>query len=131
MTITIIVATFNRARMLDECLFRLARQPFLAGDETVVVDNGSTDDTAEVVERHRRAWPSRFVGCVEPRPGKSIALGTALAAATGDVVAFTDDDVLVDAGWLEAIRTAMADASTALVGGPVAPRWESPPPRWL
>lgn len=131
MTISVVIATFNRARMLDECLASLAWQAFHDGDETIVVDNGSHDDTREVIERHRRSWPGRLITCAEPRPGKSIALGTALAAASGEILAFTDDDVDVGDGWLAAIRDAMGDGVTALVGGPVAPRWEASPPRWL
>src|SRR5262249_24185791 len=125
MTISVVIATFNRARMLDECLASLAWQAFHDGDETIVVDNGSHDDTREVIERHRRSWPGRLITCAEPRPGKSIALGTALAAASGEALAFTDDDVDVGDGWLAAIRDAMGDGVTALVGGPVAPRWEA------
>src|SRR5207249_1880300 len=43
MTVSIVIATFNRAALLTECLEHLARQPFAAGDEVIVVDNASTD----------------------------------------------------------------------------------------
>ena len=67
----------------------------------------------------------------ELAPGKSRAIARALAAATGDILAFTDDDVNVDDGWLDAMRDAMADPAVALVGGPVTPRWEPTVPRWI
>ena len=54
MTITVIVATYNRARLLDDCLAHLARQRFDPGDEVIVVDNGSTDDTPAIIDRHSR-----------------------------------------------------------------------------
>ncbi len=131
MTVSVIVATFNRARMLDDCIASLLRQTWEPGDQLIVVDNGSTDDTAAVVSRAHRAAPHLVRYLRETVPGKSAALHTALAAAAGDVIAFTDDDVRVDADWLSAIRTAMADPGVALVGGPVRPRWETAAPRWL
>jgi GT2 family glycosyltransferase len=131
MRISVIIATYNRAALLDDCLTHLARQRFDAGDELIVVDNGSTDETPAVIARHRRRFGVALLHLNEARPGKSHALAKALAAASGDVLAFTDDDVNVEDDWIDAIRTAMRDANVALVGGPVAPRWEHPRPRWL
>ena len=131
MTASIIVATYNRAALLDECLAHLAKQHYLPGDEVLVVDNGSTDDTPQVVTSHTSSFPVPLKLMHEPRPGKSKAIAAALAAATGELVAFTDDDVLVDEGWLGALRGAMGDGTAALVGGPVAARWEGRPPSWM
>lgn len=131
MTISIIIATYNRAALLDECLAHLARQPFAPGDEVVVVDNGSVDDTDRVIERHRARFPTPLIHLVETRPGKSHALAVALSMATGDILAFTDDDVNVAPGWLDAVRRTMTDPQVALMGGRVSPRWERRPPSWL
>jgi GT2 family glycosyltransferase len=131
MRTTAVVATYNRAALLDDCLTHLARQRFEPGDELIVVDNGSTDDTAAVIARHRQTCAVPLLHLNEPRPGKTHALAKALAVASGDVLAFTDDDVNVEDSWLDAIRTAMRDPAVALVGGPVVPRWERPLPRWL
>jgi len=131
LTLSVIVATRNRAGLLDECLTHLARQRFEPGDEVIVVDNGSTDGTAAVVASHHARYPVPLRALQEPRPGKSHALARALGIASGDILAFTDDDVNVDAGWVEAIRAAMTRTGAALIGGPVAARWERPAPRWL
>ena len=130
-TISVIVATLNRAALLDECLTHMARQRFEPGDEVIVVDNGSTDETALVIERHRRAFSAPLLGLTESRPGKSHALARAFTASTGDILAFTDDDVNVSDTWIDAIRRAMADPTVALVGGAIEPRWEAKTPRWL
>jgi len=129
--VSIIVATYNRADLLDDCLAHLARQTFEDGDEMIVVDNGSTDETRSVVTAHTIGFPVPLRYFIEPRAGKSHALNTALASAAGDVLAFTDDDVNVAASWLAEIRRGLSDPEVGITGGPVLPRWEQPPPRWL
>jgi glycosyltransferase involved in cell wall biosynthesis len=129
--VSIIIATYNRAALLDECLDHLGRQRFRPGDEVIVVDNGSTDDTAAVVARHRSRYAVPLQLLNEPVPGKSRAIARALVGATGDVLAFTDDDVNADDGWLDAVRAAMSDPDVALMGGPVAPRWHPAVPPWI
>jgi GT2 family glycosyltransferase len=129
--ISVIIATYNRAALLEECLNHLRRQPFEPGDEVIVVDNGSTDDTSAVIGRHQRLSPVPLRHLEERAAGKSRALARALAVASGDILAFTDDDVNVEPEWLAAIRTAMGDPGVALIGGPVDPRWERGAPPWL
>jgi GT2 family glycosyltransferase len=131
MTVTVVIATHNRAALLAECLAHLARLRFLAGDEVIVVDNASTDDTPTVIDRAAAAFPVPLRHLHEAIPGKTHALARAIAQADGDVLAFTDDDVNVDGDWLDAIRDALGDPRVALVGGAVEPRWERQPPHWL
>jgi len=130
-TISIVIATFNRATLLAECLEHLSRQSFEPGDEVIVVDNGSTDGTKHVIDAAASRFPVPLHRLEEPAPGKSIAVARGVTAASGDVLAFTDDDVNVEDGWLGAVRRAMGDPAVALIGGPVAPRWEQSPPSWL
>ena len=130
-TVTVIIATYNRAALLDECLAHLRTQRFLPGDDVIVVDNGSADDTAATVARHQSAWSVPLRLLYEPRAGKSRAIARALVDTSADILVFTDDDVNVGAGWLDAIRVAMTAPTVALVGGPVAPRWETGVPHWI
>jgi GT2 family glycosyltransferase len=131
MTVSVIIATRDRHQLLDECLAHLSRQPFAPGDEVIVVDNGSSDETPAVIARHARQYRVPLRHLDERKPGKSHALAAAVAVAQGDVLAFTDDDVNVEPSWLGAIRAAMDDPAIALIGGPVAPRWERRAPTWL
>jgi GT2 family glycosyltransferase len=130
-TISVIIATYSRAALLDECLRHLLRQKFVAGDEVVIVDNGSTDHTSELVASYVPRFPVPVRLLYEATPGKSHALARALAAACGEVLAFLDDDVNVDADWLAVVRETMCDPEIALMGGRVVPRWETGVPAWM
>jgi glucosyl-dolichyl phosphate glucuronosyltransferase len=131
MQISIVIATFNRAALLRITLEHLRGQAFEPGDEVIVVDNGSTDRTPEVVVQAAAGFPARFVSLRETVRGKTPALNRGVAAARGDVLALTDDDVLVAGDWLATIRRLFRDTAVDLVGGRVEPWWEVPPPRWL
>ena len=131
MRLTVAICTWNRASLLARALDRLgqARSPSAAW-ELIVVDNGSTDGTAAVLERFARRLPLRVVA--EPRLGLSRARNAAVAAATGDYILWTDDDVLVDERWLLAYEAAVARwPDAAVFGGPIRPEFEAPPPAWL
>jgi GT2 family glycosyltransferase len=94
---TVVVATRERAWQLARALDSLLAQdhPHV---EIVVVDNApATDGTREVVER---TYGERVRYVREPVPGLAVAHNTGLAAARGEVVAFTDDDVIADPRWL-------------------------------
>lgn len=133
MTATILIATYNRAALLDDTLASIRRLRVRAGRpwDVIVVDNNSTDGTRAVVERQARDFPVTLRYLFEPRQGRSSALNTGIAAAGGGVIAMTDDDVRVEPEWLDAACDALEDPSVAYAGGPVVPIWETPPPRWL
>ena len=133
---TVLIATCNRARLLDRTLASIRELRAAPGRawEVIVVDNNSADDTRAVVERHTRDYPVPLTYLFEARQGRSSALNAGIAASRGTVIAMTDDDVLVDPGWLDAACDALLapeDRSIAYAGGPVTPLWESPPPSWL
>lgn len=130
-TISLVIATFNRAAALDQCLRELSRQAFTPGDEVIVANNGSTDETSRILAAAAERFPVPLRTLFVSTPGKSYAVEAALAVATGDIVALTDDDVLVPPDWTGCIREAFQDPDVALAGGPVEPHWESAPPRWL
>lgn len=112
--ITVVLCTRNRVDHL-----RTALKSVLAVDyphfDVVVVDNASDDSaTFDYVEKHP---DPRVSAVVEPTPGLAVARNCGLRAATGEIVAFTDDDVVVDAGWLRALAVAFADARVGCVSG--------------
>jgi glycosyltransferase involved in cell wall biosynthesis len=102
--------------------------------EIVVVDNNSSDDTADVVRRCtedlRSIIPVAYVH--EPKQGLSRARNTGIEAARGDILAFLDDDAVPSSGWLTAIAGAFAThPDAAAAGGPIEPEFETPRPEWL
>jgi glycosyltransferase involved in cell wall biosynthesis len=133
MQASIIVATYNRARMLGECLDALARQQGVPGGswDIVIVDNNSADGTRDVVALGAASAPVPVHYVFEPRQGKSHALNAGIAQASGDILAFTDDDVLVPPEWLASIVRAMDAWAADILGGRILPKWEHVPPRWL
>jgi glycosyltransferase involved in cell wall biosynthesis len=130
-TITVVIATRNRAALLHATLEQLRRQQYEPDDEVIVVDNASSDETAEVIARAADGFPVRLHQLSETAEGKTPALNAGLAAARGDVLALTDDDVLVGEHWIRDIRSAFGRSTLDLAGGRVDPRWERTPPRWL
>lgn len=123
-TISVIIPTHNRADLLAGALRSLeAARDYLAGDEVVVVANACTDGTEALVDEMRADFPVPLRLCVEPTPGLNLARNRGASEARGDLLAFIDDDVLVEPGWAESIR-AMFDQLGAEIGtGPVELSW--------
>jgi len=98
--VSVIVATRERPDSLAACLRSLLRQTY-TDFEVVVVDNApTTTRTADLV---RHTWSDNVRHVCEPRPGLAVAHNLGIAAARGELLAFTDDDVIADPGWLAAI----------------------------
>ena len=101
--ISVVIPTRNRAHLLPDCLASLAAQVASVPFEVVVVDNASADDTAAVAT----AWAARddrFRLVREEVLGRAVALNAGMAVARGDLLLFTDDDVYVQPGFVEAYR---------------------------
>ena len=133
-SVSILICTFNRASFLAETLTSLAdlHVPRECTVELAIVDNNSTDSTRRVVAAAaaRSRFPIRYL--FEPRQGKSFALNTGLAHATGDVLALTDDDVVPDPDWLTGIVDVFRNHDVTFAFGKVLPRWGClPPPELL
>ena len=103
-TMTVVVCTRNRGEALRSCLARLARMDY-PGLDFVIVDNAPTDDSTEAAFLAEVGEDTRFRYVVEPRPGLSCARNRGLAEATGELIAYTDDDVSVDPRWADALVT--------------------------
>src|SRR5947209_5334013 len=131
--VSVIVATRNREALLSQTLDALACQDWPRNRlEIVVADNGSTDGTRVVIAAvaRRLGAPATQYLYVD-RPGKSHAVNAALVRARGEIVAFADDDVLLERAWIRRLVAAFADTGADFVAGRILPRWEAPPPPWM
>ncbi|MDE3110532.1 MAG: glycosyltransferase family 2 protein [Acidobacteriota bacterium] len=133
MKITVIVCTYNRCKSVPATLESIAAQTFPEPVEweVLVVDNNSSDRTAEVVEEVSRRYPGRFRYLFEPRQGLSQARNAGVNAARGDILVFTDDDITVEPGWLESLTSGLDTGEWAGAGGRILRRWTCSPPKWL
>ncbi|MFF8840429.1 glycosyltransferase [Streptomyces sp. NPDC015130] len=124
--VSVIVATRNRVRMLRDCLDSLLAVEY-PRFEVIVVDNAPADtSTEELVRGEYGGTPPGHGPAVryvrEPVPGLARAHNRGLAAARGDIAAFTDDDTLVDRLWLAAlVEPFLADPRTGCVTGLIVP----------
>lgn len=109
--LTVAIPTYNGARRLPEVLDRLqiacqdaARRGLILSWEIIVVDNNSTDDTAEVVQAYQQNWleqcPLRY--CFEQQQGAAFARRRAFEEARGEFVGFLDDDNIPTSDWVVA-----------------------------
>ncbi len=132
MLVTVAICTWNRSRLLQQALTRMAAAAPPPGvtHEVIVVNNNCTDDTDEVISSFAARLPIRQV--FEPRPGQSNARNAAIGEARGDYILWTDDDVLVDGDWIAAyVRAFRRWPAGVVFGGPIAPEFAVAPPSWV
>lgn len=103
---TIIIPTKNRADMLSGLLNSIGQLDAIGRilPEIIVADNNSHDDTFVHVSSTAKCFPTTIRVLKVTRPGKSAAINDAMKTATGNVVAFLDDDVMVEKTWLTAVE---------------------------
>lgn len=132
LAVTVVICTWNRSKLLSRTLaeFEQLRLPESFRWELLVIDNGSTDDTEAVVRRFDPRLPIRRV--VEHEQGLSHARNRALREANGELLLWTDDDVLVGEDWISSYLSAAEQFPRApFFGGTVDPWFESTAPRWI
>ncbi len=119
MTLSVVIATRDRAAFLARALDSLAVQRDAPAFEVVIADNGSRDGTADLVRARAAtaAFPLHYVFAGEPNRGAARNAG--VRAATGDIVLFVDDDVRLPAQFLFAHASAHAQRGGRAVSGPI------------
>lgn len=108
-----------------------ARIPPTLTTRIIIVNNNSTDGTAEVISRLTAEAPGRVIGLREHRQGRSAALNAGIRASDADLIGFIDDDERVSEGWFQAIADTMQAPGVDFIGGPCLGDWEIEPPPWL
>lgn len=117
--ISVVVCAYNAASTMDGCLASFAKVDY-PHFEVIVVDDGSTDETGAISDRHAAAAPYIHV-IHQPNLGLSAARNVGMNAARGEIVAYTDSDCYVDPHWLHYMAWAFTDKRFVAVGGPNLP----------
>lgn len=133
MKLDVVVPTYNRSRLLTATLksFFEASIPDGLNVTLIVVDNNSSDGTAEVLRGIQAEATFPVVYVLETKQGLSHARNAGIARGDGDLVGFIDDDEEIEPDWFEVVAREFADPSTEFIGGPYLPNWAAPAPDWL
>jgi len=134
MVLSIIICSYNRASYISDALDSLYTQTSgLDCFEAIIVDNNSTDNTAEVFTQWRTAQPQgAFTYLTESQQGASFARNTGAAMAKGDWLCFMDDDAVATPNYVENILKHIETKPEAVgFGGRIIPKYIPTEPKWM
>jgi len=128
LTISVVIAAYSAERWddLQAAVASIAAQSYAAHEIVVAVDNNP-----ELLQRVRTHLLSVIAVENDGSPGAGGARNSGSAVATGDVLAFIDDDAQADPDWLATVASALDDAALIGVGGTITPRWLTRRPWWF
>lgn len=131
-SLSVIVCTFNRSRLLEKCLFSVVMQETPPGKryELIVVDNNSTDDTSAIVSRLAHDH-DHVLYVKEQNQGLSYARNKGAEVARGEYLAYLDDDSMAPEGYLKNLLAVLDKHRPDIVGGPIFPYYDSSRPPWF
>lgn len=132
--ISVIICTYNRQKYIYNVLKSVAENDLPRTEyEIVLVNNNSTDNTEQECRRFQNDFPEvKFRYCVETSQGLSYARNCGIRQASGDLLAYVDDDATVNKEYLSTYARFFADHPDAVAaGGPILPRYETEEPKWM
>ena len=134
MKASIIIPTLNRADQLCRTMKSLVESDFDQSQyEIIVIDNGSEDNTRQIVEKFIKEYPKHIIRYFyDDVPGLLTGRHRGAKEANSETLVFVDDDIHADKSWLSAIvETFERYPNVHLVGGKCLPLYESTPPSWI
>jgi len=131
--VSVCICTYKRPELLKHLLDELGDQERseLFTFSIVVVDNDRSESARRVVEDFTKVWPIQVTYCVEPRQNIALARNKAVENATGDFIAFIDDDEFPTKRWLLTLFEVCCQYNVDGVLGPVKPHFDQQPPQWV
>jgi len=129
---SVVVPTYSNSATLKATIESLLAQQTSISYEIIIVDNNSTDDTALLVGRFADRVNPEVRYLLETTQGSSAARNAGVAAARGEIVAFTDDDCIPQPDWLESLAAVYAAYSSAWsMGGRIVLDLPTDSPAWF
>lgn len=129
--ISVVIACFNGHEVLPKTLAALCLLDTPSQEvEFIIVDNASTDDTRKILDEYVDKLPLKIL--LETQKGKVYAINKGLQHAKGDLIIFSDDDVIPGKGWLvEYEKVAQKQGKHSVFLGQIRPAWPGRAPKWL
>jgi GT2 family glycosyltransferase len=112
-TVSIIIITRNRPALLQHCIEHVLVQPY-PRKEIIVVDSSSNNESERLVAQYPEVLSVRLYG---QRNNMPQARNTGMAISSGEIIAFLDDDAMVQPGWLDALVDTYRDETIGATGG--------------
>jgi len=131
--LTVIIATYNRSHMLPRVFNSLLKQKIddRFDFDILLSDNNSTDQTRQVVESYLPQFKNKLRYLFEPQRGKAFAVNKAILESRGDILVFTDDDVIADDHWLANIAACFEQHDCDGLGGRILAEYPKSAPAWI
>ncbi|MDD5194865.1 MAG: glycosyltransferase, partial [Candidatus Omnitrophica bacterium] len=131
--ISVCIPTYKRPKLLEQLLEKLENQETdnLFSYSIVVVDNDLKQSAASTIENIKKKSSLAIDYFCEPQQNISLARNKSVQNAKGNLIAFIDDDEFPENNWLFCLYKAHVKYGACGILGPVKPRFETPPPRWV
>jgi glycosyltransferase involved in cell wall biosynthesis len=133
MTLDVVVPTYNRSQLLRRTISSLLTAPIPDGLKVtiIVVDNNSKDDTRQAVEEFGMKPDCCLRYIHESKQGLSHSRNGGIAAGTGELIGFIDDDEEIEENWYRVVAREFEDPEIQFIGGCCLGNWSAPAPDWL
>lgn len=129
--LSVIIPTRNRSKLLQVTLESIIKQTYPKENfEVIVIDNGSTDDTKDVVMSYSSKLPN-LEYYYDDTPGLHVGRHNGYKLSKSDILVYADDDIDAFPTWLEGVAESFVDSNVMLVGGKDLPKYEQKPPFWI
>lgn len=130
--VSVVIPTRNRAKSLKRALHSLIfnQRALSSSYEIIVVDNGSSDNTKDIVDYYRKSFDNlQYI--YEKKPGLHMGRHRGFKAATSEILAYLDDDIIAFPTFISSATEIFNNQKAVLAGGKVLPSFESAPPVWI
>lgn len=127
--VSVIIPAYNRREFLAQCLPPLFAQTYpLERYEIILVDDGSSDGTAEQAKAIAKNWNGHFRVIQQQNSGPASARNAGFQVSAADIVAFIDSDCVADPDWVQALVEALSTGDASGAGSPIV---TGTPERWI